>query len=85
LDRPIKELKGFAKTKLIEPGETETIEIVLDRYAFAYFDEWAGPDGKDGEGRWVAEKGEFQIIAAASSEDERLWAKISLEESFEWL
>ncbi|CEL63926.1 beta-glucosidase [Rhizoctonia solani AG-1 IB] len=85
LDRPIKELKGFAKTKLIEPGETETIEIVLDRYAFAYFDEWAGPDGKDGEGRWVAEKGEFQIIAAASSEDERLWAKICLDESFEWL
>ncbi|ELU45285.1 glycoside hydrolase family 3 protein [Rhizoctonia solani AG-1 IA] len=85
LDRPTKELKGFAKTALIKPGEIATVKIVLDRYAFAYFDEWAGPDAKDGEGRWVAEKGEFRIIAAASSEDERIWTKISLKESFEWL
>ncbi|CAE6442162.1 unnamed protein product [Rhizoctonia solani] len=85
LDRPTKELKGFAKTTLIKPGKTETVKVVLDRYAFAYFDDWAGPDGKGGEGRWVAEKGEFQIIAAASSADERIWAKISLDESFEWL
>ncbi|KAF8691106.1 glycosyl hydrolase 3 family, partial [Rhizoctonia solani] len=85
LDRPTKELKGFAKTALIKPGEIATVKIVLDRYAFAYFDEWAGPDAKDGEGRWVAEKGEFRIIAAASSEDERTWTKISLKESFEWL
>ncbi|CAE6529872.1 unnamed protein product [Rhizoctonia solani] len=85
LDRPAKELKGFAKTAMIEPGETEVVKVALDRYAFAYFDDWAGPDGRDGEGRWVAEKGEFEIIAAASSADERICSKITLGESFEWL
>ncbi|CAE7214859.1 unnamed protein product [Rhizoctonia solani] len=85
LDRPTKELKGFAKTALIKPGETDTVKVVLDRYAFAYFDDWAGPDGRDGEGRWVAEKGEFEIIAAASSTDEKLRGSITLDRSFEWL
>ncbi|CAE6475372.1 unnamed protein product [Rhizoctonia solani] len=85
LDRPTKELKGFAKTTLIEPGETDTVKIVLDRYSFAYFDEWAGQDGRDGEGRWIAEKGKFEVIAAASSVDEKLRANITLDKSFEWL
>ncbi|CAE6504361.1 unnamed protein product [Rhizoctonia solani] len=85
LDRPTKELKGFAKTALIEPGETDTVKILLDRYSFAHFDEWAGEDGRDGEGRWVAEEGEFEIIAAASSADAKLRANITLDKSFEWL
>ncbi|CUA68916.1 beta-glucosidase [Rhizoctonia solani] len=85
LDRPTKELKGFAKTSLIKPGETDTVKVVLDRYSFAYFDDWAGHDGKDGEGRWVAEEGEFEVIAAASSVDEKLRANITLDKSFEWL
>ncbi|KAH7343148.1 putative beta-glucosidase precursor [Rhizoctonia solani] len=85
LDRPTKELKGFAKTALIAPGGTDTVKISLDRYAFAYFDDWAGPDGRDGEGRWVAEKGEFEIIAGASSTDEKMRTSITLGNSFEWL
>ncbi|KAG9101846.1 hypothetical protein FRC06_002549 [Ceratobasidium sp. 370] len=84
LDRPIKELKGYSKTSLIQPGETGTVEIALDRYAFAYFDEWAG-DGRDGKGKWVAEAGEFEVIVAASSVDERARVKISLEKSFDWM
>ncbi|KAG8712328.1 hypothetical protein FRC11_000440 [Ceratobasidium sp. 423] len=85
LDRPTKELKGFAKTALIKPSEMDTVKVALDRYAFGYFDDWAGPDGRDGEGRWVAEKGEFEIIAAASSVDEKLRTTITLVRSFEWL
>lgn len=85
LDRPPKELKGFGKTGPIQPGDTDTVRITLDRYAFAYFDEWAGPDGRDGEGRWVAEAGEFEIIAAASSVDEGLRTTTELKASFEWL
>ncbi|CAE6497151.1 unnamed protein product [Rhizoctonia solani] len=85
LDRPTKELKGFAKTALIAPGRTDTVKVSLDRYAFAYFDDWAGPDGKNDEGRWVAEKGEFEIIACASSADEKMRANVTLENSFEWL
>jgi beta-glucosidase len=84
LIRPVKELKGFAKTSLIEPGGSDTVKIALDCYAFAYFDDWAG-EGRDGEGRWVAEAGEFEVIAAASSVDERARAGISLERSFDWI
>jgi beta-glucosidase len=37
LVRPRKELKAFAKVSL-EPGETSTVELVLDGRAFAYWD-----------------------------------------------
>jgi len=84
LDRPTKELKGFAKTAILEPGKTGTVAVTLDKYAFAYFDDWAG-EGKDGEGLWVAEAGEFEIVAAASSADSGLVAGISLKGSFDWL
>ncbi|KAG8717130.1 hypothetical protein FRC09_014708 [Ceratobasidium sp. 395] len=84
LDRPVKELKGFAKTKTIEPGKSDTVSISLDKYAFGYFDDWAG-EGKDGEGLWVAEAGDFEIVAAASSADSGLVASISLKEPFSWL
>ncbi|KAG8738833.1 hypothetical protein FRC10_006444 [Ceratobasidium sp. 414] len=84
LDRPIKELKGYSKTSLIKPGGTDMVEIALDPYAFAYFDDWAG-DGQDGKGRWVAEAGEFEVIVAASSVDERARVGISLEKSFDWV
>ncbi|KAL5637442.1 hypothetical protein ACGC1H_004013 [Rhizoctonia solani] len=84
LDRPVKELKGFAKSSLLEPGSSETVTISLDKYAFGYFDDWAG-EGRDGEGMWVAEAGEFEIIAASTSEDVGISAGITLKQSFEWL
>lgn len=84
LDRPVKELKGFAKSSLLEPGKSETVTITLDKYAFAYFDDWAG-EGRDGEGLWVAEAGDFEIIAASTSEDAGITTGISLRHSFEWL
>ncbi|CAE6529879.1 unnamed protein product [Rhizoctonia solani] len=85
LDRPAKELKGFGKSKFLAPGETEEVKVSLDRYAFAYFDDWAGPDGRNGDGRWVAEAGKFNVIAAASSAGDEIRATIVLDESFEWL
>lgn len=84
LDRPVKELKGFAKTSVLEPGKSETVTVALDKYAFAYFDDWAG-EGRDGEGLWVAEAGDFEIIAAPSSTESGLSTGISLKQSFEWL
>jgi beta-glucosidase len=50
LRRPYKELKGFKKVYL-EPGESQKVEIKLDKLAFSYYD--------DGQNCWVAEAGAF--------------------------
>ncbi|MBO4673110.1 MAG: glycoside hydrolase family 3 C-terminal domain-containing protein [Bacteroidaceae bacterium] len=39
LPRPSKELKGFAKTKLLEPGESETLRITIPKNELNYYDE----------------------------------------------
>jgi beta-glucosidase len=63
LDRPPKELKGFARVEL-QPGQSETVRFTLDEDALSYFD-----PGKDD---WVAEAGEFEVQIGASSRDIRL-------------
>lgn len=37
--RPAKELRGFAKTKLLQPGESETLHIAIPKEELIYFDE----------------------------------------------
>lgn len=39
LPRPIKELKGFAKTKLLQPGESQTLSILIPTEELRYFNE----------------------------------------------
>ncbi|MGN0468034.1 MAG: glycoside hydrolase family 3 C-terminal domain-containing protein [Acutalibacteraceae bacterium] len=67
--RPVKELKGFAKTHL-EPGEEKTVEIMLDKRAFAYYNVKIGD--------WHVESGEFDILVGASSRDIRLEGKVTV-------
>lgn len=62
LVRPVKELKGFAKVEL-QPGETKTVSISLDKRAFAFWH----PAYHD----WVTEEGDFEILIGASSADIR--------------
>jgi len=56
--RPIKELKGFEKL-FLQPGETKSVTIQLDSYAFSFYSEKV-------EG-WVLEPGEFQVLVGNSS------------------
>jgi beta-glucosidase len=72
LPRPLKELKGFKKVSL-KPGAREKVSIALDRNAFAYFDP-ARPG-------WVAEAGEFKILAGSSSRDIRLEGAFTLRQT----
>ncbi len=58
--RPLKELKGFAKLSL-QPGEEKTAEFILDKRAFAYYDE------KHHD--WTVESGTFRIAAGKSSQE----------------
>jgi beta-glucosidase len=73
--RPMKELKGFQKMAL-QPGETKTVTVTLDRIALAYFDEK--------QSSWVAEAGEFKVLVGASARDIRLTGGFSLEQNITW-
>ncbi len=69
ISRPEKELKGFEKV-FLNPGETKTVTITLDRRAFAYYD--ASLPG------WHVENGAYRILAGASSRDIRLEAAVEI-------
>lgn len=60
--RADRELKGFAKVKLA-PGETATVTIPIDEYAFRHFDV--------AEGRWKVEAGDYWIGIGANADDIR--------------
>lgn len=74
LPRPPKELKGFKKIYL-EPGESKTVELVLNREAFAFYD----PEEKT----WMAEKGKYDILIGSSVQDIRLQQVFTLEKSIQ--
>ena len=75
LPRPVKELKGFVKVSLDIGQETDT-QVQLDRSALSFWD--------SSKGAWVAEKGDFGVLVAASSADIRLEGKVTLTETLVW-
>jgi beta-glucosidase len=64
INKPEEELKGFAKTRLLKPGESQTVQLVLNASSLASFDESLT--------RWVADAGTYQVKIGASVEDTRL-------------
>lgn len=71
IDRPNKELKGFARV-MLAPGQSRRITLTLDQRALSYFD----PEKDD----WVAEPGKFEVLVGASSDDIRLKTEFELTE-----
>ena len=60
--RPAKELKGFAKVALA-PGQKADVSFTIDKEALSFFDAE--------KHAWVAEKGIFRALIAASAQDIR--------------
>jgi len=67
--RAPKELGGFAKV-FLKAGEKKRVTVTLDSRAFAYY--------HTGISDWYCAPGEYTILAAASSRDIRLRAKVRL-------
>lgn len=61
LDKPAVELKAFAKTNLLKPGQTQTIEFELGPKDLASFDA--------NTSSWIIEQGEYSIKVGSSSQD----------------
>ena len=61
LEKPVHELKAFAKTRELQPGESQTLQMQLAVRDLASFDE-AGS-------QWLAEEGQYTFRIGSSSRD----------------
>ena len=64
VDRPVQELKAFAKTSDLAPGESQRVSMSFPVSELRYWNEE--------ESRWVLEPGMYEIKAGVSSRDIRL-------------
>lgn len=71
LGKPFQELRAFHKTKLLSPGEAETVELEIPLRSLASF---------DGE-RWFLERGGYRVRVGASSRDIRLEGSLEIDEA----
>jgi beta-glucosidase len=64
IDKPKSELKAFAKTGLLQPGQSQTIRFTINPKELASF--------ITQHQEWIAEKGKYLISVGASSKDTRV-------------
>lgn len=60
--RPVKELKDFKKI-MLRPGESKTIQFVIDKEKLSFYDDQL---------KWITQPGEFDLMIGASCSDIRL-------------
>lgn len=70
IDRPVQELKAFAKTPLLAPGEISLVKISIPVSDLRYWNESVSG--------WNLEEGGYTIHAGASSRDHKLSQEIRL-------
>ena len=72
LEKPAKELKAFAKTRLLKPGESETLTMTIPVRDLASF------DSKDS--RWIADAGTYTFLVGDNVEHTTLKTTLKLGE-----
>lgn len=71
LEKPAKELKAFGKTRELQPGESQTLRMTLQRRDLASFDEE--------QSAWIVDAGTYQFLIAASATDIRATASLKVD------
>lgn len=75
MNKPAKELKAFAKTRVLAPGEHETLTMTFDTHDLASFDEQ--------QSAWRVDAGRYQLLLGSSSRDIRQTLDLDVEASVE--
>lgn len=78
IEKPSKELKGFAKTRELRPGESQTLTVSWKTMDMASFDEK--------QSAWNLEKGTYRFIVAESSDaaDVKATAEVKVPKARLW-
>ncbi|MBQ6243649.1 MAG: glycoside hydrolase family 3 C-terminal domain-containing protein [Bacteroidales bacterium] len=76
LDKPVRELKAYAKTRELKPGESQTLTLHVDAYGLASFNEATSA--------WETASGEYAVAFGASSRDLRATVPFTLAEAKSW-
>ena len=76
LEKPERELKAFAKTKLLAPGESQTVTVKVDNYSIASFNE--------AKSAWEAPAGNYQVMFGANVSDIRAQAPYKMKKAQSW-
>lgn len=72
LEKPVQELKAFAKTRELQPGESQTLQMTIPVRDLASFDE-AGS-------QWITEAGTYTFRIGSSSRDIKCTTSLKLSE-----
>jgi len=76
LEKPAFELKGFAKTKELAPGESEVLTINVCKYSLASFNE--------ANSAWETAAGTYKVMFGANAADIRGTAEYKLKKAESW-
>lgn len=76
LEKPAFELKGFAKTRELAPGESQTLTIDVCRYTLASFNEDTSS--------WETAAGTYKVMFGANAADIRCSADYRLKKAESW-